>query len=173
MKTITCCCSVMQSCLTLCDPMNCTPGLPVPHHLPEFAQVHIHWIGDAIQLSHPLTPSSLLSVFPSIRVFFKKSAVHIRWPKYWSFTFSINPSNEYSVLVFFKIDYFDLLAFQGTLKSFPQHHSLKVSILWHSAFFVVQISHLYMTTGKTITLAVQTFVSKVMSLLFNTLVGFS
>ena len=120
----------------------------------QFAQVHIHWISDAIQLSHPLKPSSLPSVFHSIRVFSRKSAVHIRWPKYWNFTFSISPSNEYSGLVSFKIDYFDLLAFQGTLKSFPQHYSLKASILWHSAFFVVQISHLYMTTGKTVTLTI-------------------
>ena len=123
----------------------------------QFAQVHIHWIGDAIQLSHLLMTSSLPTVFHSIRGLSKKSAVHIRWPKYWSFTFSISPSNAYSGLISFKIDYFDLLAFQGTLKSFPQHHSLKASILWRSAFYVVQISHLYISTGKTITLTKQTF----------------
>ena len=138
----------------------------------QFAQDHIHWIGDAIQLSLPLM-TSLPTVFHSIRGLSKKTAVHIRWPKYWSFTFSISPSNAYSGLISFKIDYFDLLAFQGTLKSFPQHHSLKASILWHSAFYVVQISHLYISIGKAITLTKQTFVSKVITLLFNALVGLS
>ena len=109
----------------------------------------------------------LPSVFPSIRVFSNESALHIRWPKYWSFSFSISPSNEYSGLISFKIDWFDLLAVQGTLKSLLQHHSSKASILWHSAFFMVQLSHPYMTTGKTIALTRQTFVSRVMSLLFN------
>ena len=109
----------------------------------------------------------LLSIFPSIRVFSKESGLHIMWPKYWSFSFSISPSNEYSGLISFRIDRFDLHAVQGTLKSLLQHHRLKASILGHSAFFMVQPSHPYMTTGKTITLTVQSFVGKVMSLLFK------
>jgi len=109
----------------------------------------------------------LSSIFPSIRVFSHESALCIRWPKYWSFILSIHPSNEYSGLIFFRIDWFDLLAVQCTLKSL-QHHSSKSSILWLSAFFMVQLSNPYMTTGKTIALTIQTFVSKVMSLLFNT-----
>ena len=109
------------------------------------------------------------SVFPSIRVFSKESVLHIRWPKDWSFIFSISPSSEYSGLISFRIDWFDLLAVQGTLKSLLQHHSLKASILQHSAFFIVQLSHPYVTTGKTIALTRRTFVGKVMSLLFNKL----
>ena len=111
----------------------------------------------------------LPSNFPSIRVFSNESALHIRWPKYWSFSFSISPSNEYSGLISFRVDSLDLFAVQGTLKSLLQHHSLKASILWCSAFFRVQLSHPCLTTGKTIVLTIQTFVSKVMSLLFNTL----
>ena len=110
----------------------------------------------------------LPSIFPSIRVFSNESALHFRWPKYWNFSFSISPSNEYSGLVSFRIDWFDL-AVQGTLKSLLQHHNLKASILWHLAFFMVQISHPYMTTRKTIVLAIWTFVSQVTSLLFNML----
>ena len=109
----------------------------------------------------------LPSIFPSIRVFSKEPALHIRWPKYWSFSFSINPSNEYSGLISFRIDWFDLLAVQGTHKSLLQHHNSKASILWHSASFIVQLSHPYMTTGKTIALTIWSFVSKVMSLLFS------
>ena len=116
-------------------------------------------------LCHPLL--LLPSIFPSIRVFSNDSSLRIRWPKYWSF--SISPSNEYSRLISFRIDWFDLLAVQGTLKSLLQHHGVKASILWHSASSMVQLSHLYMTTGKNIALAIQTFVGKVMSLLFNTL----
>ena len=116
--------------------------------------------------------SSLSSIFPGIRVFSSDSILCIRWPKYWSFSFSISPSNEYSGLISFKINWFDLLAVQGTLKSLLQHHNSKASILWHSAFFMVQLSHLYMTTGKTIALTIWTFVSKVMSLLFNVLFSF-
>ena len=131
------CCSVAQSCPTLCNPMDCsTPGFPVLD-LPEFAQTHVHWISDAIWPSHPLSPSSLAFNLPSIRVFSHKSALRIRWPKYWSFSFSISPSKEQSGLIFFRIDWFDLLAVQGTLKSLLQHHSLKASILWCSAFFAV------------------------------------
>ena len=109
------------------------------------------------------------SIFPSIRVFSRESVLHIRWPKYWSFSFSIRPSNEYSGLISFRIDRFYLLAVQGTLKSLLQHHSSKASVLWRSAFFMVQLSHLHMTTGKTIALTRRTFVGKVMSLLFNML----
>ena len=109
----------------------------------------------------------LPSILPSIRVFSKESVLHIRWPKYWSFSCSISPSNDYSGLISFNIDSFDLAAVQGTLKSLLQHHSLKASILQHSAFFLVQLSHPYMTTGKTIALTTRNFVGKVMSLLFN------
>ena len=116
-------------------------------------------------LCHPLL--LLPSVFPNIRVLFNKSALHIIWPKYWSFSFSISSSNEYSGLISFRIDWFDLLAVQGTLKSLLQHHNLKASILWCSAFLIVQLSHSYMTTGKTIALTRWTFVGEVMSLLFN------
>ena len=115
------------------------------------------------------TPLLLPSIFPSIRVFSNGSALHIRWPKYWSFSFSISPSNEYSGLISFRMDWLDLLAVQGTLKSLHQHHSSKASILQHSGFFIVQLSHPYMTTGKTTALTRRTFVGKVMSLLFNML----
>ena len=146
------------------------PGFPVHHQFLEFTQTHVHWVSDAIQLSHPLPcPSPVLSVFPCIRVFSSESVLHIRWPKYWSFSFSMSPSNEYSRLISLRIDWFDLLAVQGTLKSLLQHHSSKSSILWHSAFFIVQLSHPCMTTGKTITLTRQIFVGKVMSLLFHML----
>ena len=118
-------------------------------------------------LCHPLLLPP--SIFPSIRVFSNESALHMRWPEYWSFSFNISPSNEYTGLISFRIDWLDLLAVQGTLKSLLQHHSSKGSILWHSAFFIVQLSHPYMTTGKTIALTRWTFVGKVMSLLFNML----
>ena len=109
------------------------------------------------------------SIFPSIRVFSNESVLCIKWPKYWSFSFSISPSNEYSGLISFRMNWLDLLGVQGTVKSLLQHHSSKASILWHSAFFIVQLSHLYMTTGKTVALTRQTFVDKAMSLLFNML----
>ena len=118
-------------------------------------------------LCHPLL--LLPSVFPSIRVFSTESVLHIRWPKYWSFSFNISPSNEYSGLVSCRMDWLDLLAVQGTLKSLLQHHSSKASILWHSPFFIVQISHPYITTGKALALTRWAFVDKVMSLLFNML----
>ena len=161
--------SVAQSSPTLCDPMDCsTPGLPVHHQLPEFIQTHVHWVGNAIQPSYPLSSPLLLpSIFPSITVFSIELILCIRWPKYRSFSFSINPSCEYSGLISFRMDWLDLLAVQGTLKSLLQHHSSKASILQHSAFFIVQLSHPYMTTGKTIASTRQTFVDKVMSLLFN------
>ena len=119
-------------------------------------------------LCHPLLPPS---IFPSIRVFSNESALYIRWPKYWSFSFNTSPSNEQPGLISFRMDWLNLLAVQGTLKNLLQHHSSKASILWHSAFFVVQLSHPYMTTGKTIGLTRHTFVGKAMSLLFNMLVG--
>ena len=118
-------------------------------------------------LCHPLL--LLHSIFPSIRVFSNKSVLHIRWPKYWNFSFSISPSNEYSGLISFRMDWLDLLAVQWTLKSLLQHHTSKASIFWHSAFFIVQLSCPYMTTGKTIALTRQTFVGKVTSLFFNML----
>ena len=135
--------SVAQSCLTLGDSMNCsTPGLAVNHQLPESTQTHVHWVSDAIQPSHPLSSLLLLpSVFPSIRVFSNGSALCIRWPKYWSFSFSITPSNKHPGLISFRMDWSDLLAVQGNLKSLLQHHSPKASIFWRSAFFRVQLSH--------------------------------
>ena len=153
--------------------MDCSmPGFPVHHKLPEFAQTHVHWV-DAIQPSHPLlTLLFLPSILPSIRVFSNESVLYIRWPKYWSFSFSISPSNEYSGLIFFRIDWFDPLAVQGTLKRILQHHSSKASVLQCSAFFTVQLSHPHMTTGKTIALTRRTFVGKVMSLLLNLLSKF-
>ena len=142
--------SVARSCLTLCDPMDCsTPGLPVHHQLPEFTQTQVHWVSDAIQPSHPLShPSPPTFIFPSIRVFSNELVLHIRRPKYWSFSFNISPSNVQPGLISFKMDWLDLLAVQGTLMSLLQHHSSKASILRHSAFFIVQLSHPYMTTGK-------------------------
>ena len=128
-----------------------------------------HWVGDAIQPSHPLlSPFSSCRLFPSIKVFSDKSVLHIRWPKYQSFSFSISPSNEYSGLISFRMDWLDLLVIQGTLKSPLQHHCSKSPILPCLAFFILQLSHPYMTTGKTIALTRRTFVGKVMSLLFNT-----
>ena len=146
--------SIIQSCLPLCDPMECsTLGFPVHHQFSELARTHVHWVGDAMQPSHPLSSLLLLpSIFPSIRVFPNESVLCIRWPKYWSFSFSISPSNEYSGLISFRMDWLDLLAVQGTLKSLLQHHSSKASILWCSAFFMVWLSYPYMTTGKTVAL---------------------
>ena len=160
--------SVAQSCLTFCDPMDCSmPGFPFNQQLPELAQTHVHQIGDAIQPSHPLSspspPAFNLSQHQSL---FRESVLHITWPKYWSFSFSISPFNEYSGLISFRMDWLDL---QETLKSLLQQHSSKASILRHSAFFIVQLSHPYMTTRKTIALTRWTFVDKVMSLLFNML----
>ena len=125
--------SVAQSCPTLCNHMNrSTPGLPVHHQLLEFTKTHVHRVGDAIQPSHPLSPLLLLPpVPPSFRVFSNESALHMRWPKYWSFSFNISPSNEHPGLISFRMDWLDLLAVQGTLKSLLQHHSSKVSSLRH------------------------------------------
>jgi len=149
--------------------MDCsTPGLPVHHQLPEFTQAHVHWVSEAIQLSYPLSsPSPTFNLFQW--VFSSESALCIKWLKYWSFSLNISPSNEYPGLISFRMDWLDLLAVQGSLTSLLQHHSSKASILWCSAFFIVQLSHPYMTTGKTIALMRWTFVGKVMSLLFNML----
>ena len=168
-----CCCSVAQSCLTLCDPMDCsTPGFPVLHCFPEVAQTHVHRVSDAIQPSRPLSHLLLLpSLFPSIRIFSSGSlsVLHLRWPKYWNFSFSISPSIEYLGLISSRMDWLDFLAVQETLKSLLQHGSSKASILWCLAFFMVQLSHPYMTTGKAIALIIWTIARKVMSLLFNML----
>ena len=137
--------SVTQSCPALCHTMECsTPGLPVHHQLPEIAQIHVHQVSDAIQPSHTLSSPSP-PIFLSIRAFSNESALRIRWSKYWSFSISL--SNEYSGLISFRIDWFDLLAIQGTFKSLLQDHSSKESTLQCSAFFMVQLSHPYMTTG--------------------------
>jgi len=164
------CSSFSQSCPTLCDPMNRrTPGFPAHHQLPKFTQTHVHRV---MPSSHLILCCPLLllpPIPPSIRVFSIESTLHMRWPKYWSFSFSISPSNEHPGLISFRVDWLDLLAVQGTLKSLLQHHSSKASILKCSAFFTVQLSHPYMTTRKTIALTRWTFVGKVMSLLLNML----
>ena len=141
---------VTQLCPTLCDPMNHSmPGRPVHHKLPEFTQTHAHCVSDAIQPSHPLSfpspPAPNPSQHPGLS---SESTLRMRWPNYWSFSFSISPSNEYSGLISFRMDWLDLLAVQGTLKSLLQHHSSKASIFQHSAFFTVQLSHPYLTTEK-------------------------
>ena len=162
--------SVTQSSLTLCDPMNCsTPGLPVHHQLLEFTQTSIESVmpSSHLILCHPLL--LLPPISPSIRVFPNESTFCIRWPKDWSFSFNISPSKEHPGLISFRMDWLDLLAVQGTLKSLLQHHSSKASILRCSAFYTVQLSHPYMTTGKTIALTRRTFVGKIMSLLLNML----
>ena len=139
---------------TLCDPMNCSMlGLLAHHQPPRFTQTHIHRVSDVIQPSHPLPP-----IPPSIRAFSNELTFCMRWPKYWSFSFS---SKEHPGLISFRMDWLNLLAVQGTLKSLLQHHSLKASILQPSAFFMVQLSHLYMTTGKPIALTVRIFAGKV------------
>ena len=156
---------VAQSCLTLCDPMNRnTPGLLVHHQLPEFIQ-------SVMPSSYLILCSPLLlpPVPPSIRVFSNESTLRMRWPKYWSFSFSISLSNEHPGLISFRMDWLDLLAVQGTLKSLLQYHSSKASILWRSAFFTVHLSYPYMTTGKPIALTRRTLVGKVMSLILNML----
>ena len=170
---VICCCSIAQSCPILCDPVDCiTPGFPDLHHLQNLLKLMSFesvMPSNHLILCHPLL---LPSVFPNIRVFSDKSALHIRWPKYWNFSFSISPSNGYSGLISFRIDCFDLLAVRGTLKHLIQHRSSKASILQLLAFYIVQLLHPNMTTGKTITLTIQTFVSRGMSLLFNMLSTF-
>ena len=171
-------CSVAKSCLTLCDPVGCTmPGFLVLHYLLEFAQTHGHWVTDATQPSHPLLPPSSPALSLSQHwVFSNKSALCIRWPKYQSFSFSISPSKEYSGFISFRMDWLDLLVVQGTLKSLLQHHSLKTSILQHSAFFfffffgsILPSIHDY---WKNHSFNYTDLVSKVMSLLFNMLSRF-
>ena len=163
--------SVAQSCPTLCNPMNrSTPGLAVHHQLPEFTQTHA--IESVMPSSHLILCCPLLllpPIPPNIRVFSNESTLHMRWPKYWSFSLGIIPSKEIPGLISFRMDLLDLLAVPGTLKSLLQHHSSKASILQCSAFFTVQLSHPFMTTGKTIALTRQTFIGKVMSLLLNIL----
>ena len=164
--------SVTQSCLTLCNPMNrSTPGLPVHHQLPEFnlrpASIESVMPSSHLTLCRPLL--LLPTIPPSIRVFSNELTVRMRCTNYWSFSFSIIPSKKIPGLISFRMDWLDLLAVQGTLKSLLQHHSSKASILRCSAFFTVQHSHPYMTTGKTIALTRRTFVGKIMSLLFNML----
>ena len=137
------CCLVAQSCPNLCKPMDCSmPGFPV-HYLSKLYQTNVHWVGDAMQTSHPLSSHS---IFPSIRVFSNELGLHIRWPKYWRL--SISPFYEYSGLISFRINWFDLLSVQVTLISFLQDHCSKASILWYSPFFIVQLSQPYVTTGK-------------------------
>ena len=151
--------------------MDCsTPSFPVHHQIPELAQTHVQRVGEAIQPSHPLSSPSP-PTFNLIKVFSNESVLHIRWPNYWSFSFSISPSNENSGLISFRIDWFDLVV-QETLKSLLQYHSSKALILQCSSFFMVQLSLPYTTTGKTIALTKWTFVSKVMSLHFNMLFKF-
>ena len=152
--------SVTQSCPTLCDPMDRSmPGLPVHYKFLEPTQTHVHRTSDAIQPSHPLSsPSPAFNLSQHQGLY--QSILHIRWPKYLSFSFSISSLNEYSGLISFRMDCLDLLAVQGTLKSFLQHHSSKPSVLWSSAFFTVQLSYPYVTTGKTIALTRWTFVGK-------------
>ena len=139
--------SVSQSCLTLCDPMDrSTPGLPVHHQLLESTQTHVHRVGDAIQPSHSLSSPSppAFNLSQHHRVFSSESALCIRWPKYWSFSFSVSPSNEHSGLISFRMDWLDLLVVQGTLKSLFQCYNSKISILWHSVFFMIHPSHPYL-----------------------------
>ena len=153
--------------------MDCsTPGLPVHHQLPEFTHTHVHWVGDAIQPSHSLSsPSPPTFNLSQHQVFSNESVLCIRWPKYWSFSFKISLSNEYSGLISFRMDWLDLLAVQGTFRNLLQNSS-KASILQHSAFFIVQLSHPYITIGKTIALTIQAFISKVMSLLSRLVITF-
>ena len=161
--------SIVLDSLWLRGPQH-TPGFPVHHQLLEFTQKHAHRVTDAIQPSHPLSsPSPPAFSLSQYQVFSNESILCIRWPKYWGFSFNISPSNEHSGLISFRMDWLHLLGVQGTLKSLLQHHSSEASILRHSAFFTVQLSHPYMTIGKTIALTRQTFVGKVMSLLFNML----
>ena len=150
------------------NPMDCSiPGFPVHHQLLELVQTHVHQVGNAIQPSHPLLSLLLLSIFPSIRVFSNESVFKSGGQSIGSFSFNISPSSEYSGLISFRIDWFDFLAIQGTLKSLLQHHGWKTPILQHSAFFMVQFSHPYMTTGEIIALIKQIFVGKVICVLFN------
>ena len=168
-------CSVTQSCLTLCDPMDCsTPGFPVHHQLPELAQTHVHRVGDAIQPSHPLSsPSPPAFNLAQHWGLFQWVRSLPQVTKLLEFQLQHQSSSEYSGLISFGMDWLDLLAVQGTLKSLLQHHSSKASVFWHSAFFIVQLSHPYMTPGKTIALTRWTFVGKVISLFLICCLGLS
>ena len=163
--------SVTQSCLTLCNPIIAArqASLSITNSQSSLKLLSIESVMPYCHLILCCPLLLLPSIFPNIRVFSNESVLQIRWPKYWSFSLNISPSNEHPGLISFRMDWLDLLAVQGTLKSLLQHHSSKVSILWCSAFFIVQLSHPYMTTGKTIVLTRQTLVGKVMSLLFNML----
>ena len=165
--------SFSQSCPTICDPMNRHESQHArPHQLPEFTQTHVHWVSESSHLILSLPLLLLPPIPPSIRVFSSESTLHMRWPKYWSFSPSIIPSKEHPGPISFRMDWLDLLAVQGTRKSLLQHHSSKASILLLSAFFTVQLSHPYMTTRKTIALTRRTFVGKVVYLLLNMLSRF-
>ena len=165
--------SFSQSCPTICDPMNRHESQHArPHQLPEFTQTHVHWVSESSHLILSLPLLLLPPIPPSIRVFSSESTLHMRWPKYWSFSPSIIPSKEHPGPISFRMDWLDLLAVQGTRKSLLQHHSSKASILLRSAFFTVQLSHPYMTTRKTIALTRRTFVGKVVYLLLNMLSRF-
>ena len=163
--------SVVQSCLALCNPCTAAHQASLSFTISQ-SLLKLVSIESVMPFNHLVLCHLLLllpSIFPNIRVFPNKLALHIWWPKYWSFSFSISPSNEYSALFSFRMNWLGLLAVQETLKSLLQHHSSKASILWHFAFFMVQLSHPYVTIGKTTALTIQTFVGKVMSLLFNIL----
>ena len=172
-ESICYCCSVAKLC-PLCGPMDAAHqaflSFTVSQSLLKFLSIDSVMLSNHLILCHPLL--LLLSIFTSTKFFSSDLALPIRWPKHWSFSFSISPSNDYSGLMSFRIDWFDLHTVQGTLKSLLRHHNLKASVIWHSAFFMIQISHPYITTGKIIALTIHTFVSKVMSLLFNMLSRF-
>ena len=162
-----------KSCPNICKPVtSITLGFPVLHCFLQVPHIHVHWVGDAIQPSLPLSSSSLAFDLSQHQGLSDESILHIRWPKYWSFNFSICPSNEHSGLISFRIDWFDLRLVKETLESLLQHHTSKISISWPSTFFTVQLSRPYVTTGKTIALTRWTSVGKVMPLLFNMLSGF-
>ena len=164
-----------QDCLTLCDPMDYIAHQPLLFITNSLSLLKLVFFDLVMSSNHHILCHPLLllpSIFPSIRVFFSELGLHIRWAKHWSFSFSTRPSNEYSGLISFRMDWFDLFTVQETLKNLLQHRSLEASILWRSAFFMVQLSHLYMTTGETIALTIRAFVGKVMSLLFNMLSRF-
>ena len=169
------CYSVTQFCLTLCDPMDCSTQASLFFSI-SWSLLNLMSIESVMPSKHLILCRPLLllpSIFPSIRVFSNESVICIKWPKYWSFSFNISPSNEYQGLISFKMDWFDLLAVQGTLKSLLQHHSLKASIPQRSAFFIIPLSHPYMTTGKSTALTSWTFVCKAMSLLLICCLGWS
>ena len=171
LQTFCCCCSVAKLCPTLCGPWTAAHQSSLSFTISQNL-LKLMSIEAVMPSSHPILCHPLLllpSIFFSIWIFSSELALRIRWPRYWSYSFSISPSNEYSGLISFRIDWFDLLAVLGTVKSLFHHHSSKASILWRSVFFMVQLSHLYMTTGKIIALTVWTFDGKVMSLLFNVL----